>query len=52
MLSENRAERNQMEMFCIDSFVPEDHLLRKIDEALDFAEVEILFFFLLQCVAR
>ncbi|MEE3406152.1 MAG: transposase, partial [Acutalibacteraceae bacterium] len=30
MLSENRAERNQMEMFCIDSFLPEDHLLRKI----------------------
>lgn len=35
MLSENRAERNQMEMFCIDSFVPEDHLLRKINEAVD-----------------
>ena len=39
MLSENRAERNQMEMFCIDSFVPEDHLLRKIDEALDFGRI-------------
>lgn len=39
MLSENRAERNQMEMFCIDSFVPEDHLLRKIDEALDFGKI-------------
>ena len=24
MLSENRAERNQMEIICIDSFVPED----------------------------
>ena len=39
MLSENRVERNQMEMFCIDSFVPEDHLLRKIDEALDFGKI-------------
>lgn len=39
MLSENRVERNQMEMFCIDSFVPEDHLLRKIDEALDFGRI-------------
>ena len=39
MLSENRAERNQMEMFCIDSFVPEDHLLRKIDEAVDFGKI-------------
>ncbi len=38
MLSENIAERNQMEMFCIDSFVPEDHQLRKIDEALDFGK--------------
>ena len=39
MLSENRAERNQMEMFCIDSFIPEDHLLRKIDETLDFEKI-------------
>ena len=39
MLSENRAERNQMEFFCIDSFVPEDHLLRKIDDAVDFGKI-------------
>ncbi len=28
-----------MEYFCIDSFVPEDHLLRKIDEAVDFRKI-------------
>ena len=39
MLSENRAERNQMEWFCIDSFVPEDHLLRKKDDAVDFGKI-------------
>lgn len=39
MLSENRAERNQMEFFCIDSSVPEDHLLRKIDDAVDFGKI-------------
>lgn len=39
MLSENRADRNQMEFFCIDSFVPEDHLLRKIEDAVDFSKI-------------
>ena len=39
MLSENRAERNQMEFFCIDSFVPEDHLLRKIEDTVDFGKI-------------
>lgn len=39
MLSENRAERNQMEFFCIDSFVPQDHLLRKIEEAVAFSKI-------------
>ena len=37
MLRENKAERNQMEFFCIDSFVPQDHLLRKIEDAVDFS---------------
>ena len=39
MLRENKAERNQMEFFCIDSFVPQDHLLRKIDDAVDFSKL-------------
>ena len=39
MLSENRAERNQMEFFCIDEFVPKDHLLRKIEDAVDFSKI-------------
>ena len=39
MLRENKAERDQMEFFCIDSFVPQDHLLRKIEDALDFSKL-------------
>ena len=34
MLIENNVERDQMEFFCIDSFVPQAHLLRKIEECL------------------
>ena len=39
MLRENKAERDQMEFFCIDTFVPQDHLLRKIEEAVDFSKL-------------
>lgn len=28
-------KRNQMLMFCMDDMVPQDHLLRKIDRAID-----------------
>lgn len=38
MLSENRLEKmQQMEMLCIEDLVPEDHILRDIDRALDFS---------------
>lgn len=39
MLRENKVERDQMEFFCIDSFVPQDHLLRKIEDAVDFSKI-------------
>lgn len=39
MLRENKVERDQMEFFCIDSFVPQDHLLRKIEDAVDFSKL-------------
>ena len=29
-------KRNQMLMFCMDDMVPQDHLLRKIDRAIDW----------------
>ena len=28
-----------MEFFCVDEFVPQDHLLRKIDKAVDFSRI-------------
>lgn len=37
MLSENRLEKmRQIEMLCIEDLVPENHLLRAIDGAIDF----------------
>lgn len=39
MLRENKVERDQMEFFCIDSFIPQDHLLRKIEDAVDFCKL-------------
>ena len=29
-------KRGQMLMFCIDDMIPQDHLLRKIDKAIDW----------------
>lgn len=38
MLSRNQDKnRGQIEMVCIDDLVPEDHLLRAIDQAIDFS---------------
>ena len=39
MLSKNQDERNVMEIVSIDTLVPSDHLLRKIDEAIDFEHI-------------
>ena len=38
MLSKNReAKREQIAMVCIDDLVPKDHILRDIDQAMDFS---------------
>lgn len=39
MLKKNKQERAQIEFFSIEEYVPKDHLLRKIDEALDFTHI-------------
>lgn len=39
MLRKNKQERAQMEFFSIEEYVPKDHLLRKIDNALDFTHI-------------
>ncbi|MGJ0916510.1 IS5/IS1182 family transposase, partial [Enterococcus avium] len=37
MMSKNNTNgRNQFAMFTIDDLVPQDHLVQKIDAALDF----------------
>lgn len=39
MLSTKREERGQYEMICIEELVPADHILRKIDAAIDFTHI-------------
>ncbi len=39
MLRTNKGERNQVEIFSIEEFVPQEHLLRKIDRAVDFTHI-------------
>lgn len=36
MLRSEGKKTNQIQMFCIDDLVPDDHLLRKIDGAIDW----------------
>lgn len=36
MITSNSKNRNQIQMFCIDDLVPEEHLLRKIEKAIDW----------------
>ena len=36
MLSKTDEKRNQMQIYCIEDLVPKDHLLRKIDKAIDW----------------
>lgn len=36
MLEKNKQQRTQTEMLCIEDCVPKEHLLRKIDAAVDF----------------
>jgi transposase len=37
MLKKQMAERNQWAMVCLEDLVPEDHLVRQVDAALDFS---------------
>ncbi len=39
MLQKGKEERNQLEFVNIEALVPKDHLLRKIDEAVDFTRI-------------
>lgn len=39
MLKREREQREQAEIFCIEEFVPKEHLLRKIDKAIDFTHI-------------
>ena len=39
MLKTNRKEREQLEVFSIEEFVPQEHLLRKIDSAVNFTHI-------------
>ena len=39
MLTKRKENRYQYEMLCIEDMVPKDHLLRKIDAAVDFGKL-------------
>lgn len=39
MIEKAKEERYQVEMVCMDELVPSDHLLRKIDNAIDFNKI-------------
>ena len=39
MLEKNVQNRNQVEIICIEDLVPQSHLLRKIERAVDFKKI-------------
>ncbi len=39
MLRKEKADRYQVELYCIDELVPKNHLLRKIEKAVDFKKI-------------
>ena len=39
MLMKEKSERNTLEMVNVETLVPQDHLLRKIDSAVDFTHI-------------
>lgn len=39
MLKTGKEERTQIEMVCLEDLVPKDHILRKIDAAIDFTHI-------------
>ena len=38
MLKKEAEQRQAIEMLCTDMLVPQEHLLRKIDAAVDFTQ--------------
>ena len=41
MMTQNAdKKREQIQMFCMDDLVPQDHLLRLIDQAIDWRFIE------------
>ena len=43
MTQETEKVRKQMQIVCIDDLVPQDHLLRLIDKAIDWSSIYYLF---------
>ena len=39
MLQKDKKERNQLEFVSIETLMPKDHILRKIDSAIDFTRI-------------
>ena len=39
MLNKETKARKQSEIICVEDLVPEDHLLRKIEAAVDFSKI-------------
>ncbi len=39
MLKKDKKEREQVEFICLENLIPENHLLRKIDKAVDFSKI-------------
>ena len=39
MLNKEKEDRYQVEFYCIDDLVPKNHLLRKIEKAVDFKKI-------------
>lgn len=37
MITTRKENRTQVQVFCIDDLVPEEHLLRKIEQAIDWS---------------
>lgn len=52
VIVKGRENREQIEIFSIEEFVPADHLLRKIDSAIDFTHIyDIVEDFIVQTTA-
>ena len=39
MLRKGEKSRNEREEFCVEDFAPAEHLLGKIEEAVDFSHI-------------